>query len=53
MELKPRSYRFQQQTLDKLEEIRDFIEKDLGTKINATSALEIIITRYHKEHIKE
>lgn len=50
---KPRSYRFQQATIDKMEEVREHIEKDLGTKISATSALEILITKYHKEYIQK
>lgn len=53
MELLPKSYRFQKETVDKLEEVRGYIEKDLGTRINATAALEILITKYHNEYIKK
>lgn len=51
MKVSPKSYRFQQETIDKLEKVRKSIEEDLGTRITASAALEILINKYYKEHI--
>ena len=47
-----KSYRFKRDTIDKLEDIQISIENDLGTKISATAAIEILINKYHNENIK-
>lgn len=53
MERVSKSYRFKKDSVDKLEVIRAAMEKELGSKISATAALEILINKYHSEYIKK
>ena len=52
MERIAKSYRFKKESVDKLEAIQVALEQELGTKISATAAIEILINKYHNEHIK-